>query len=201
MLRRDSCRRKRHDLLHQNGGDSWTKGDFPNTSARAKQCVRFFSPKAKIFGMGIQASSCSSLNSGRNLSYHQFRHHRIFKWSLFHLFPDSALYPLGIRELGLAMLAILGLHLTPGSNVDWKGLVFQIKDCYAAGELGTVLKNDCGGVNWSKLNSTVISTLRKVCNLNFWNARSSISCGESATAIRSTNSGIEFFLKFNLRPH
>jgi len=178
----------------QNGGDSWTKA-ISNTSARLNS-VSFFS-ESRLFVVGDSGILLSSLNSGET-------------WSTINSGTTESLNDLYFTSSDSAFIAgdqgrILRTSnagnswttLNSGQTVDLKGISFSnSKTGYAAGELGTVLKTIDGGVNWSKLNSTVSTTLRKVA-ISTLDARIINIVGESATAIRSTNSGTSFS-KINL---
>ncbi|WP_111669183.1 YCF48-related protein [Algoriphagus litoralis] len=80
--------------------------------------------------------------------------------------------------------------ISPG--IDIKGIAFSNSLIgYAVGEGGIFLKTIDGGGNWTTLNSTSTRTLNKVA-VNPLDIRAVVAVGDSATIVRTANSGTTF---------
>jgi len=180
--------------LSRDGGDSWTKA-ISNTSAVLKSV--FFFSENRLFAVGKLGTLLSSSNGGETWSTINSGTTESLN-DLYFTSPDSAFIA---GDRGKILRTSNGgdswITLNSAQTVNLQGIAFSnSRTGYAAGELGTVLKTIDGGVNWTKLNSTVSTTLRKVA-ISTLDARIINIVGESATAIRSANSGTSFS-KINL---
>lgn len=173
----------------RNGGTSWTKA-VSNTSV-VLNSVLFFS-ESSLFAVGNSGTLLSSLDGGETWSALNSGTTESLN-DLYFTSPDSAFIA---GDQGKILRTSNGgsswVTLNSGQTVNLKGIAFSnSKTGYVAGELGTVLKTADGGVNWTKLNSTVSTTLSKVA-ISTLDSRIINIVGESATAIRSVNTGTSF---------
>jgi len=180
--------------LTQDGGTTWSKINS-NTNSELIS-VSFFS-ESNLYAVGKSGTILASLtggeswfsvNSGTNESLND----------IYFTSPDTAFIA---GDKGKILRSINGgklwTSLNSGQTSNFNGIAFSnSKIGYTAGAQGTILKTIDGGESWIKLNSTVSTVLNKVA-ISPLDPRIIVIVGESAAALRSTNSGASFS-KINL---